>query len=98
MGDYSTFGFTSPIAGVRYRFEAAPVFGGLTFGSPLADYRRYLFVRPVTVAVRGLRYGRYGVDAERSDWLQSLFLGYGSRVRRYSVGVVQCRGMHARDR
>jgi hypothetical protein len=85
VGDYSTFGFTSPIAGGRYRFEASPVFGGLTFGTLLADYRRYLFVRPVTVAVRGLHYGRYGADAERSDWLQSLFLGYGSLVRGYSV-------------
>jgi hypothetical protein len=85
VGDYSTFGFTSPIAGGRYRFEASPVFGGLTYGSLLADYRRYVFVRPVTVAVRGLHYGRYGADAERSDWLQSLYLGYGSLVRGYSV-------------
>jgi hypothetical protein len=85
VGDYSTFGFTSPIAGGRYRFEASPVLGGLTFGSLLADYRRYVFVRPVTVAVRGLHYGRYGADAERSDWMQSLFLGYGSLVRGYSV-------------
>jgi hypothetical protein len=85
VGDYSTFGFTSPIAGGRYRFEVSPVFGGLSFGTLLADYRRYLFVRPVTVAVRGLHYGRYGADAERSDWLQSLFIGYGSLVRGYSV-------------
>jgi hypothetical protein len=60
-------GFTSPIAGGRYRFEVLPVFGGLTFGTLLPDYRRYLFVRPITVAVRGLHYGRYGADAERSD-------------------------------
>jgi surface antigen Omp85-like protein/WD40 repeat protein len=85
VGDYSTFGFTSPIAGGRYRFEASPVFGGLTYGSLLADYRRYLFVRPVTVAIRGLHYGRYGADAERTDWLQSVFLGYGSLVRGYSM-------------
>jgi hypothetical protein len=85
VGDYSTFGFTSPIAGGRYRFEASPVFGGLNYGTLLADYRRYLFVRPVTVAVRGLHYGRYGADAERSDWLQSLFLGYGSLVRGYEI-------------
>jgi hypothetical protein len=85
VGDYTTFGFTSPIAGGRYRLEASPVFGGLNFGTLLADYRRYLFVRPVTVAVRGLHYGRYGADSERSNWLQSLFLGYGSLVRGYSV-------------
>jgi hypothetical protein len=84
VGDYSTFGFTSPIAGARYRFEVSPVFGGLNYGTVLADYRRYLFVRPVTVAVRGLHYGRYGTDADGSDWLQSLFVGYGSLVRGYS--------------
>jgi hypothetical protein len=85
VGDYSTFGFTSPIAGGRYRFEVSPVFGGLAFSTLLADYRRYLFVRPVTVAVRGLHYGRYGTDAERSDWSQSLFIGYSSLVRGYSA-------------
>jgi hypothetical protein len=85
VGDYSTFGFTSPIAGGRYRFEVSPVLGGLNFGALLADYRRYVFVRLVTVAVRGLHYGRYGADAERRDWMQSAFIGYGSLVRGYSV-------------
>jgi hypothetical protein len=37
VGDYSTFGFTSPIAGGRYRFEVSPVFGGLSFGTLLAE-------------------------------------------------------------
>jgi Tol biopolymer transport system component len=84
VGDYSTFGFTSPIAGGRYRFEYSPVFGGLDFGALLADYRRYLFARPVTFAFRGLHYGRYGRDAEESDWLSPLFLGNTSLVRGYS--------------
>jgi hypothetical protein len=85
VGDYSSFGPTSPVAGGRYRFEVAPVFGDLTFGTVMADYRRYLFARPVTLALRGIHYGRYGADAENAQWMQPLFLGYSSLVRGYSA-------------
>src|SRR5690606_20438356 len=43
VGDNSYFGFTSPISGSRYRFEVSPRFGSLSFGTLLADWRRYLF-------------------------------------------------------
>jgi hypothetical protein len=84
VGDYSAFGFTSPIAGGRYRFEASPMLGSLSMTSVLADYRRYIFLKPVTLAFRGMHYGRYGADAENSTWLQSMFIGYPSLVRGYS--------------
>ena len=84
VGDYSYFGFTSPIAGGRYRFEVAPTTGSITYGSLLADYRRYLFVQPVTLAVRGLHYGRYGRDAEDPN-LTPIYLGRESLVRGYAV-------------
>ncbi len=58
VGDYSFFGFTSPVQGGRYRFEVAPTFGALRFHTVTADYRRYFFARPVTIALRGLHYGR----------------------------------------
>jgi len=84
VGDYSYFGFTSPVAGGRYRFEATPTFGRrLVFQTLLADYRRYFFARPVTLAVRGLHYGRYGKNAE-SDRLSPLFVGFESYMRGYS--------------
>ena len=85
VGDNSFFGFTSPVAGSRYRFEASPVFGGLTFQTALADYRRYFFMRPLTLAFRGMHYGRYGTDAEH-ERLQPLFLGYETLIRGYSFG------------
>ena len=84
VGDYSSFGFTSPIAGARYRLEASPMFGDLNFTNVLADYRRYFFFKPVTFAVRGMHYGRYGADAENDEWLQPMFVGYSSLVRGYS--------------
>lgn len=84
VGDYSSFGITSPIAGGRYRFEVSPMFGDLSFHTVLADYRRYLFLEPVTFAVRGMHNGRYGSDAEASGWISPLFVGYSSLVRGYS--------------
>jgi Tol biopolymer transport system component len=84
VGDNSFFGFTAPINGWRYRFEVAPVFGGIQFQTALADVRKYFFARPVTFAVRGIHFGRYGRDAESNN-LSPLFLGDPSLVRGYSA-------------
>jgi hypothetical protein len=82
VGDYSFFGFTSPADGHRYRFEIEPGIGTLSYVSVLADVRRYVFVRPVTVAFRAFHYGRYLGDAE-SERLSELFLGFPDWVRGY---------------
>lgn len=82
VGDYSFFGMTSPIAGGRYRFEVAPYAGSLSYGTVLADYRRYVFAKPVTFAVRGLHFGRYGPDAQDSR-MQPLFVGQSALIRGY---------------
>ena len=84
VGDYSIFGFTSPVAGGRYRFEVAPTFGDVTFQTALADYRRYLFLRPVTLAFRGMHYARYGEDAE-SGQLAPLYIGQEAFIRGYNI-------------
>jgi WD40 repeat protein len=84
--DTSNYGATSPVAGQRYRFEAAPTFGNVNFTSMLADYRRYFMPAPFyTIAVRGLHYGRYGSGGEDSR-LFPLFIGYPNLVRGYDVG------------
>jgi hypothetical protein len=76
VGDYSVFGLTSPIAGARYRFEASQRLGDLRFTQLTADYRRYLFLRPVTFAARGLHIGRYGGNADQfADLSGANFLG-----------------------
>ncbi|HEX6177092.1 MAG TPA: BamA/TamA family outer membrane protein, partial [Thermoanaerobaculia bacterium] len=100
VGDNSTFGFISPVRGVRYRHEIRSMNGDLNFQTGLADYRRYIYNRPITLAVRGLYYGRYGEDAENGR-LRDLYLGQGSLVRGYESwtfnpglecagGVVDC--------
>lgn len=87
VGDNSYFGFTSPARGWRYRFEVEPTFGDLEFQSVTADYRRYFFARPVTFAVRGIHFGRYGSDSE-SERLSPLYLGRPTLVRGYEVGDI----------
>ncbi|HEU0054706.1 MAG TPA: BamA/TamA family outer membrane protein, partial [Longimicrobium sp.] len=83
--DNAIFGYTSPFAGQRYRFEVAPTLGDLQFTAVTADYRRYIWLRPLTIAVRGLHFGRYGRD---EAMLSSVFLGYPSLLRGYSYGSV----------
>ncbi|HEX6315303.1 MAG TPA: hypothetical protein VFZ73_10615, partial [Gemmatimonadaceae bacterium] len=83
VGDDASMGFTSPFAGTRYRFEASPTIGTLTYQSYLADMRKYLFMRPFTLAFRGLHFGRYGRDAD-SERIGVIFLGDPMLVRGYS--------------
>jgi Tol biopolymer transport system component len=81
--DTSIFGVTSPIRGSRYRMQLDQTAGDLRYGSALADYRTYLMpVRPFTIALRGMYYGRFGRDAE-NPLLTPVFLGYPELVRGY---------------
>ncbi|HSJ08029.1 MAG TPA: basic secretory protein-like protein [Longimicrobiales bacterium] len=96
VGDNSFFGFTSPVAGQRFRFEASPTFGTMTFHTLLGDYRRYVMAQPFTFAFRGLHYGRYGKDADGrledgTPIMSDLFLGHEPLVRGYSWGSFEQR-------
>ena len=86
VGDNSYSAFTNPIQGERYRLEVAPTAGTLTYTSLLADYRKYFFARPITIAFRGLHYGRYGRSSEDSLRMYPLFLGEETLLRGYSYG------------
>ena len=84
--DNAILGYTSPLRGTRYRFEANPMIGSLKLFNGLADFRKYFLpVKPVTLAFRVLHYGRYGADAE-DPRLSPLFLGYDGLVRGYGLG------------
>jgi hypothetical protein len=62
--DSAVFGGTGPLLGTRYRLEAAPTLGNLSYATLLADYRRYVMpAAPITVALRAQHVGRYGFDA-----------------------------------
>jgi hypothetical protein len=89
VGDNSYFGLTSPVAGQRWRGEISPTLGSLQFGTLLADYRRYIFMRPLTLAFRGMHYGRYGKDSDGLDsdgrlLLSPINVGYEPLIRGYA--------------
>jgi hypothetical protein len=84
--DQTAFGATGPVLGQRYRFEVSQTAGALQFTQLSLDYRRYVsIVRPFSIAVRGIHFGRYGQGSE-DERLTPLFLGYPSLVRGYGVG------------
>jgi len=83
--DTSAFGATSPISGQRYRLEASPTFGALTFTNMLVDYRRYLMPAPFyTIAARIIHDGRYGSGGEDAR-LFPMYIGYPALVRGYDI-------------
>ena len=86
--DNTVFGYTGPIAGQRARVELSPVAGQLRFTGVLADARRYFYLRPFTLALRGLHYGRYGRDAE--GVFSNLYLGQPSLLRGYGSAYSDC--------
>ncbi|HET9425760.1 MAG TPA: DPP IV N-terminal domain-containing protein [Gemmatimonadaceae bacterium] len=88
VGDNSFSAYTSPVAGERYRLGYSPVIGDFTFQTVTADYRRYMFMRPFSLAFRGMHYGRYGKDAEDSR-LWPLFLGEETFIRGYGYGSIR---------
>ena len=74
--------YVGPISGSRWRFEIAPAIGDWRFVQGQADYRRYFFARPFTLAVRGKFWGRYGRDGD----LFPVFLGNTELIRGYTAG------------
>jgi hypothetical protein len=85
VGDNSYSAFTGPVQGARYRFEVSPTFGSLQYTTGLADARKYFFMRPFTLAFRGMHYGRYGRDAEDPRQYQ-IYLGEETLMRGYGYG------------
>jgi len=83
--DNTLFGYVGPFAGSRSRLSVAPAFGSWSFTAGLVDYRRYLFLRPFTIAFRGLMFGRFGRDADRFP----IFLGNTDLLRGYTAGSLR---------
>ena len=90
VGDNSRFGFVSPIQGSRYRLEFEQTVGTTDFSTVIADFRRYFWAhRNLTVGVRAMHYGRYGLTQDESTQggfgiLRPLFLGYETFIRGYA--------------
>lgn len=87
IGDSSVAGYASPASGQRYRFEVAATGANLHFAQVTADFRRYFFWRPWTLALRALHLGRYGSDAD-SPQLVPLYVGDPTLVRGYGTSTL----------
>jgi Tol biopolymer transport system component len=83
--DNTLFGYVGPFAGSRSRLSVSPAFGTWQFTAGLVDFRRYIFFRPLTIAVRGLMFGRFGRDADRFP----VFLGSTELIRGYTAGSIR---------
>jgi Tol biopolymer transport system component len=90
VGDNAFFGFVSPIRGGRYRFEVGRTQGTADFTTVIADVRRYFSpTMNLTVGLRALHYGRYGLSSGVDEGfgfgpLNPLFLGYETFIRGYA--------------
>jgi outer membrane protein assembly factor BamA len=89
VGDNSVFGMTAPMKGQRFRVGVQKYFGKNNLSTFTFDYRKYIFVKPVTFAFKASHYNRFGPDAEKNYYndggiLPPLYLGYDYFVRGYS--------------
>lgn len=82
VGDNSFFGIASPAKGHRFRYEVGRFGGTFNFYTLLADYRRYVRLKPVTLAGRAYYYGRVGPDVDQGR-IAPVFLGFPSLIHGY---------------
>jgi len=82
VGDNSINGLTSPLDGFRYRIGAEKYFGDYQFSAVTVDLRKYVRLKPITLAARTYNYLRIGKDGEN---LYPLFVGYPYFIRGYEA-------------
>ena len=82
VGDNSTFGFTSPLNGYRFRIGVTQNFGHWDYLTTLVDLRKYFYLKKSSLALRVLQYGQYGADANNNNL--SNYVIYPTFIRGYS--------------
>jgi len=82
VGDNSINGLTGPLDGFRYRVGAEKYFGDYEFSAVTVDLRKYVRLKPVTIAARTYNYLRIGKDGEN---LYPLYVGYPYFIRGYEA-------------
>jgi Tol biopolymer transport system component len=80
--DNSINGLASPLRGARGRLEVEKYFGAYDFLSVTGDYRRYFYLRPVTLAARAIYTGRLATRG-RAFQLYPLTPGYSWYMHGY---------------
>ncbi|MBC7629708.1 hypothetical protein, partial [Ferruginibacter sp.] len=82
VGDNSFSGLTSPLDGFRYRLGIENYMGDFKLSALTADGRRYVRLKPITLAARLYTYSRFGRDESR---LFQMYAGNGFLIRGYEA-------------
>ncbi len=82
VGDNASFGVTSPLNGFRYRLGIEQYLGDYQLSALTVDLRKYVRLKPITIAGRLYNYSRFGRDENR---LYPMFVGYGYLIRGYEA-------------
>jgi hypothetical protein len=94
--DNSFFGFTAPLRGWRARYEVSQTIGSVSFTQAVLDHRRYFpLATNLTLAVRGMHLGRYGLAGDDDGIFRPFFLGWETFIRGYAPGsfrIEECSG------
>jgi Tol biopolymer transport system component len=80
--DNSYFGMAAPMQGHRQRFQVERYFGGANFYTTLVDYRKYFFIKPVSLAFRLYNFNILGTATQLGSMPQ-LYLGNPWYIRGY---------------
>lgn len=78
VGDNSYFGITAPLAGHRFRLSAEHYVGNDNYSGILADGRKYFWMKPFSIAVRGTSYLRW---EKQTNSVYPLYIGNMGFVR-----------------
>ncbi len=81
--DNSDFGLASPMRGQRAWIGVEKAFGDYNYFAVGADWRRYMFLRPTSLAFRVMYRGRFG-HSDLLNTLSPLYLAYPWYVRGYN--------------
>jgi Tol biopolymer transport system component len=92
VGDNSVSGVTSPLDGFRYRVGLEGYFGDYQLGAFTGDLRKYVRLKPITLAARAYNYSRFGRDDNR---LYPLYVGYNYLIRGYEANSFYKKGSGA---
>ena len=85
IGDNSTFGYTSPIKGFRFRVGGSYNTIDLDYSSFEFSFRKYFYTRPLTFALQATHYANY-IKSDENSLINDLSLGrlgYETPVRGY---------------
>lgn len=84
--DNSDFGLASPMRGSRIWIGGEKAILDYDYYSAMVDLRKYFFIKPYSIAIRGMYQGRYG-NSVVEDELYPLYLAYPWYVRGYDSNL-----------